>query len=51
MKLITFSDQLGARIGVLQSHQIVDLSQAAPELPTDMLALLTQGDQAIDSSQ
>lgn len=44
MKLITFTESSRTRIGLLQGEQIVDLSQAAPALPDDMLTLLEAGD-------
>ena len=47
MKLITFTESSRTRIGLLQGEQIVDLSQAAPALPDDMLTLLEAGDTAL----
>ena len=42
MKLVTFSstDQTTERVGLLSNGGIVDLSQVAPDLPRDMLALI-----------
>ena len=40
MKLITFTEASRTRIGLLQDHHVVDLSQAAPSLPQNMLSLL-----------
>ena len=46
MKLITFTESSRTRIGLLQGEQIVDLSQAAPALPDDMLTRLRQAIQS-----
>jgi 2-keto-4-pentenoate hydratase/2-oxohepta-3-ene-1,7-dioic acid hydratase in catechol pathway len=45
MHLVTFSDGGNARIGALDAArgEIVDFSQAAPELPRDMLAFIALG--------
>ena len=50
MKLITFTESSRTRIGLLQGEQIVDLSQAAPALPYDMLTLLEAGDTALQKA-
>ena len=50
MKLITFTESSRTRIGLLQGEQIVDLSQAAPALPDDMLTLLEAGDTALQEA-
>ena len=47
MKLATFRSSGSTRIGVVDSSEIVDLSQAAPGLPTDMLALLEMGSEGL----
>lgn len=49
MRLITFIDSAGARIGVLEAGgtTIIDLSVAAPELARDMLGLIAAGDAAL----
>ena len=44
MKLITFTESAHTRIGLLQGDHVIDLSQVAPTLPRDMLALLQSGD-------
>jgi 2-keto-4-pentenoate hydratase/2-oxohepta-3-ene-1,7-dioic acid hydratase in catechol pathway len=43
MRLATFTDRRSTRIGVVQGEHILDLSAAAPELPTDMRLLLEGG--------
>ena len=51
MKLVTFSDNHSTRIGVRiqQNNQyfILDLSEAAPELPVDMIQFLEMGEAAL----
>lgn len=47
MKLITFTQAQRSRIGLLTANGVVDLSQAAPDLPEDMLTFLQQGDRAM----
>ena len=42
MKLATFTDGDGARIGIVVGELVIDLSAAAPDLPTDMTAFLPQ---------
>ena len=46
MLLVTFQDGAGSRIGVLDAArgELVDLAQAAPRLPTDMLGLIALGE-------
>jgi len=45
MLLVTFADDAGSRIGVLDvvRGELVDLAQAAPGLPPDMLGLIALG--------
>jgi len=45
MLLVTFTDGAGSRIGVLDGarSELVDLAQAAPRLPPDMLGLIALG--------
>ncbi len=54
MKLVTFTDAAGTRVGVLNDDTdkegIVDLSQAAPHLPTEMKALLEAGPDALQTA-
>lgn len=47
MRLCTFHHAGGLRIGVVTDDGVVDLSQAAPELPTEMGALLAAGPDAL----
>lgn len=47
MRLISFTESLNTRIGLLQGDHIIDLSQVAPSLPRDMLSFLEAGDGAM----
>jgi 2-keto-4-pentenoate hydratase/2-oxohepta-3-ene-1,7-dioic acid hydratase in catechol pathway len=47
MKLCTFQHGHATRIGVVTDEGVVDLSQAAPDLPTEMTALLAAGPAAL----
>ncbi len=47
MKLATVTHAGNTRIGVVQGDEIVDLSVAAPDLPTEMTALLAAGPSAL----
>lgn len=49
MKLATFSDGGSPKIGVVVGDEIVDLSLACPDLPTEMVAFLNAGEAAMDS--
>src|ERR1700736_1882662 len=40
MRLLTFTDGAGTRIGVLKGDAIIDLSVAAPYLPLEVVAFL-----------
>ena len=51
MKLATFSDSKGQRIGVVNGNSIVDLSEHAPSLPTDMIAFLEAGEKALGAAR
>ena len=51
MKLATFTDGDGARIGIVVGELVIDLSAAAPDLPTDMVAFLAAGDAAMARAQ
>lgn len=44
MRLISFSDRDGSRIGILDGQSVIDLAQAAPSLPRDMNALIQMGE-------
>ena len=47
MRLISFTESSNTRIGLLQGNHIIDLSQVAPSLPSDMLSFLEAGDGAM----
>ena len=47
MRLISFTESSNTRIGLLQGEHIIDLSQVAPSLPSDMLSFLEAGDGAM----
>jgi 2-keto-4-pentenoate hydratase/2-oxohepta-3-ene-1,7-dioic acid hydratase in catechol pathway len=51
MRLITFTDEQSTRIGILQEDQIVDLSAAAPDIPSEMVAFLEAGDAALEKAR
>ncbi len=44
MRLISFSDSGGARIGIQDGQSVIDLAQAAPSLPRDMNDLISMGE-------
>ena len=47
MRLISFTESSNTRIGLLRGDHIIDLSQVAPSLPSDMLSFLEAGDGAM----
>ena len=47
MRLVTFRHHARTRLGRVQGTEVVDLAAAAPTLPTDMLALLAAGSDAL----
>ncbi|MGB0921618.1 MAG: fumarylacetoacetate hydrolase family protein [Alphaproteobacteria bacterium] len=47
MKLATFTHNGSTRIGLVEGDEMIDLSAAAPDLPTDMLSFLQAGDAAM----
>ena len=51
MKLATFTHAGSTRIGVVTGDSVVDLSAAAPDLPTEMVAFLEAGDAALDAAR
>ena len=52
MRLVTFCEAGGGpKIGVLQGEMIVDLSVAAPSLPTEMVAFLEAGEEAMAAAR
>ena len=51
MKLVTFTHDGVTRIGVVDGEEVIDLSAAAPDLPTEMVALLEAGETALDTAR
>lgn len=51
MKLATFTQAGSTRIGVVDGEAIVDLSAAAPSLPTEMCAFLAAGADALAAAR
>ena len=51
MRLITFTHNGRTRIGRLDGGDIIDLSAAQPDLPTEMTAFLTAGDAALKAAR
>ncbi len=51
MKLATFTHQGRTRIGVAEGEAILDLSTAAPALPTDMRSFLEAGEPAMRAAR
>ena len=51
MKLVTFTHDGRTRVGLAREDAVVDLSAAAPDLPTDMLAFLEAGPSAMDAAR
>ncbi len=47
MRLLTFTDGGGTRIGAMKGEAIIDLSVAAPDLPSEMVAFLERGEGAL----
>ena len=47
MRVVTFTDAAGTRIGRLEGEEVVDLAGAAPELPRELIGLLTAGPLAL----
>ena len=50
MKLATFRHDDSTRIGVVDGEEVVDLSAAAPDLPSEMLAFLEAGHPALQAA-
>jgi len=51
MKLCTFSQAAGPRLGVAVGDEMVDLGVAAPELPGEMCAFLAAGPEALQRAR
>jgi 2-keto-4-pentenoate hydratase/2-oxohepta-3-ene-1,7-dioic acid hydratase in catechol pathway len=47
MRLLTFTDAGGTRVGRQEGAEVVDLAAAAPELPRDLAGLLAAGPLAL----
>ena len=47
MRLVTFQGQSGPAIGVRLGDKVIDLSKAAPDLPSDMIGLLEGGESSL----
>ena len=47
MRLATFTHGARTRIGIVSDNALLDLSELAPELPTDMRSFLAAGEQAM----
>ncbi|MBW2447574.1 MAG: fumarylacetoacetate hydrolase family protein [Deltaproteobacteria bacterium] len=50
MKLVTFTHDGRSRVGIVAGDAVVDLAAAAPELPTEMVALLEAGPDALQTA-
>ena len=51
MKLCTFHHAGSLRVGAVVGDEIVDLSEAAPELPRDLVGLLAAGEGALRAAE
>ncbi len=51
MKLVTFTHGRATRIGVAVEDSVVDLAEAAPELPREMCAFLAAGADALERAR
>lgn len=51
MKLATFTHEGRTRIGIVEGDFVIDLSAAAPDLPTEMTAFLAAGDAAMAAAR
>ena len=51
MRLVTFTHSGTTRIGVQRGGDIIDLSAAAPSLPTEMCAFLAAGETALQTAR
>ena len=50
MKLVTFTHDGRSRVGIVAGDAVVDLAAAAPELPTEMVAILEAGPDALQTA-
>lgn len=51
MRLVTFQQNGTERLGVVAGDSVVDLSQAAPDLPRDLVALIRAGKNAFSAAE
>jgi 2-keto-4-pentenoate hydratase/2-oxohepta-3-ene-1,7-dioic acid hydratase in catechol pathway len=51
MKIATFTEGGKTRLGIVRGDSVVDLSRAAPKLPTDMKSFLLAGETAWDKAR
>ena len=51
MKLVTFTHEGATRLGIAVGDAVVDLAQAAPALPLEMVAFLEAGDAALEAAR
>jgi acylpyruvate hydrolase len=49
MKIVAFESQGAARLGVVDGDSVIDLKAAAPDVPSDLMALINQGDRGFAS--
>jgi 2-keto-4-pentenoate hydratase/2-oxohepta-3-ene-1,7-dioic acid hydratase in catechol pathway len=51
MRLVTFTHRDSTRLGVVDGDGLLDLAEAAPALPRDMIAFLAAGPPALDAAR
>jgi 2-keto-4-pentenoate hydratase/2-oxohepta-3-ene-1,7-dioic acid hydratase in catechol pathway len=51
MKIATFTDEKGQRLGLVKNGGLVDLAVAAPDLPRDMIGFLAGVDAALSAAR
>ncbi len=51
MRVVTYSDDGPARLGLAAGQQVVDLNLADPGIPADMVAFLAAGDAALEAAR
>ncbi len=51
MRLATFTHGSSTRIGVVDGEEIIDLTEAAPDLPREMIAFLEAGREAMEAAR
>lgn len=50
MRLVAFDEAGSARLGVVENNSVADLAVAAPSLPRDLVALITQGARGLQAA-